>query len=111
MPTLSESHIRHIHNLDILDFLRAQCAEEMPSALSDEALTALRKKVEAHIKATYLSGASSRGGETGFESVDGVELTRKIFLRRINRQRRFVFEMLGIPSHKTCNVGRLFCQI
>ncbi|OQY98026.1 MAG: hypothetical protein B6D41_02845, partial [Chloroflexi bacterium UTCFX4] len=84
MPTLSESHIRHIHNLDILDFLRAQCAEEMPSALSDETLTVLRKKVEAHIKATYLSGASARGSETDFESVDGVELTRKIFLRRIN---------------------------
>ena len=62
MPTLSESHIRHIHNLDILDFLRAQCAEEMPSALSDETLTALRKKVEAHIKATYLKAVQAPAG-------------------------------------------------
>ena len=85
MPTLSESDIRKIHNLETLfDFLRAQCEGKMQSALSDETLTASRKKVEAHIKATYLSGASARGSETGFESVDGVELSRDELLRMFN---------------------------
>ncbi|OQY83709.1 MAG: hypothetical protein B6D41_16580 [Chloroflexi bacterium UTCFX4] len=55
MPTISEYDIHRIHNLETLfDFLRAQCEGKMQSALSDETLTVLRKKVEAHIKATYL---------------------------------------------------------
>ena len=70
-----------------------------------------KKGGSAHQSDVLEGSASARRGEIGFESVDGVELTREIFLRRINRQRRFIFEMLGIPCDETCNVGSLFCQI